>query len=72
MVNGVGFMVSEEEDLASGPGTSLDHSRAFMQRSFISENGPEKASDTDITKGSGGAPSLVLTRSYIFFNWLLQ
>ena len=27
-VNDVGFVISEE-DLASGPGTSLDHSRAF-------------------------------------------
>ena len=70
-MNGVRIVISEE-DLVSGPGARIDHSRAFMQRSFISENGPEKASDTDITKGSGGAPSLVLTRSYIFFNWLLQ
>ena len=29
-VNSVGFMISEEEDLASGPGTRLDHSRAFV------------------------------------------
>jgi len=28
-VNDVGFMTSEEEDLASGPGARLDHSRAF-------------------------------------------
>jgi len=37
MVNNVGFVISEEEDLdpgpgtlASGPGTQLDHSRAFV------------------------------------------
>ena len=30
MVNGVGFVISEEEDIASGPGTGLDHSRAFI------------------------------------------
>ena len=30
MVKGVGFVISKEEDLASGPGTSLDHSRAFV------------------------------------------
>ena len=30
MVNNVRFVISEEEDLASGPGTRLDHSRAFV------------------------------------------
>jgi len=29
MVNDVGFKISEE-DLASGPGIRLDHSRAFV------------------------------------------
>ena len=29
LVNSVGFVISEE-DLASGPGTRLDHSRAFV------------------------------------------
>ena len=29
-VNSVGFVISEEEDLAWGPGTRLDHSRAFV------------------------------------------
>ena len=29
MVNNVGFMISEE-DLASGPGTRIDHSRTFL------------------------------------------
>lgn len=28
--NGVGFAMSEEEDLAAGPGTRLGHSRAFV------------------------------------------
>ena len=32
MVNSVGFVISkEEEDLTLGPGTRLDHSRAFVQ-----------------------------------------
>ena len=37
MVNGVAFVIFEdlEEDLASGPETSLDHSRAFVYQSFI-------------------------------------
>ena len=30
MVNDVRFVISEEEDFASGPGTRLDHSRAFV------------------------------------------
>ena len=29
-MNGNGFMISEEEDLALGPGTRLNHSRAFV------------------------------------------
>ena len=29
MVNNVGFVISEE-DLASGPGTGLEHSKAFV------------------------------------------
>ena len=28
MVNDVGFVISEAEDLALGPGSSVDHSRA--------------------------------------------
>ena len=35
MVNDVGSVISEEEDLASGPGSRLDHSRAFVWQSFI-------------------------------------
>ena len=31
----VRFVISKEENLASGPGTRLDHSRAFVQPSFI-------------------------------------
>ena len=42
MVNEVGFVISEE-DLASGPGTRLDHSRAFVWQSFIKvRKGTEK------------------------------
>ena len=28
--NGVGFAISEKEDVAAGPGTRLGHSRAFV------------------------------------------
>ena len=34
MVNDVGFVISEEEDLALGPGTRLDHSRDFVSVQF--------------------------------------
>ena len=30
MVNDVAFVISEEEDLTSGPGTRLDYSRALV------------------------------------------
>ena len=30
MVNDVRFVISEEEDLALGPGIKLDHSKAFV------------------------------------------
>ena len=35
MVNDVRFVVSKEEDLASGSGTRLDHSELLCGRSFI-------------------------------------
>ena len=45
MVNDVGFMISIE-DLALGPGTRPDHSRAFVYQSFIKvKKGTEKVSD---------------------------
>ena len=31
IVKDISFVISEEEDLASGPGTRLDHSRTFLQ-----------------------------------------
>ena len=50
-------MISEEEDLTSGSGTRLDHSRALAQQSFIKvRKGTEKASDMDIRRGPEQAP----------------
>ena len=50
MVNNVGLVISKEEDLALGPGTKLDHSRALQ--SFIKvRKGTGKASDVDIRRG---------------------
>ena len=55
MVNSAGFVTSE--DLASGPGTRLDHLRAFVWQSFIKvRKGTKKASDTDIRRGMENAP----------------
>ena len=73
MVNGVGFMVSEEEDLASGPGTSLDHSRAFVLQSFIKVwKGTEEATDIDIRRGMENAPlTIVEEGSYILFKLVI-
>ena len=57
------FMISEEEDLTSGSGTRLDHSRALAQQSFIKvRKGTEKASDMDIRRESENIPLLVLAR----------
>ena len=48
-------MISEE-DLASGPGTSLHHSRAFVRQSFIKViKGTEKVSGIDIRRGMESA-----------------
>ena len=51
MVNGVRFLISkEEEDVASGPGTRLNHSRAKLRKET------EKASDIDIREGMESVP----------------
>ena len=60
----VGCMISEE-DLASGPGTSLHYSRAFVRQSFIKViKGTEKVSGIDIRRGTESDP-LVLSSPYI-------
>ena len=56
MVNGVRFLISKE-DSASGPGTRLDHSRAFVLQNFIKvRKETEKVSDIDIRKGMESCP----------------
>ena len=50
MVNGVGFMISEEEDLTLGPGSWVDPSRLLCSRVVFKWKGTEKASDTDIRR----------------------
>ena len=48
-MNDIAFVIAEKEDLASGPGTRLDHlcSRVLLQY----KKGTEKASDIDIRRG---------------------
>ena len=69
MVNGVGYVISKEGDLASGPRTRLDHSKAFVQPSFIKvRQGTDKAYDIDIRRGMESAPHISLSKgSYILF-----
>ena len=66
MVAGVRFVISEEEDLASGSGTVLDHSDLLCGRIFIEvKKDSQKASDIDVRKGSESAPLASLIRAYI-------
>ena len=53
-------MVSEE-GLAAGPGTKFDHSRAFVEQSFIKVR-KETELLTQTQKRDGMPPSLVLAR----------
>ena len=66
MVNSVRFVISEE-DLALGPGTRLDHSRAFVYQSFIKVRKGQTKLLTDIRKGWRLSPSLVLARELYTF-----
>ena len=65
-------MVSEEEDLAAGPGAGLVTQELFYSR-VLKWKGTGKTSDTDIRKGWRVSPSLVSARElYTLINWLLQ
>ena len=67
MVNDVRFVISEEDDLALGPGTRLDHSRAFVWQSFIKvRKRTEKPSDIDIRMGMESAPLSSVTNGVIY------
>ena len=62
----VGFIISEEEDLALGSGTRLDHSRAFVEQSFINvRKGTERTSDLDIRRRV--THSLVFSKGVVYF-----
>ena len=68
MVAGVRFVISEEEDLAFGSGTVLDHSDLLCGRIFIEvKKDSQKASDIDVRKGSESAPLASLIRALYTF-----
>ena len=59
---------SSGEDLASGPGTRLGHSRAFVWQSFTKvSKGAEKASDMDIRRGTESDPLASLSKALYTF-----
>ena len=64
-MNNVRFVFSEEEDLASGPGTRLDHSELLCGRSFITVKRTGKAYEID-REETESAPLTSLIKHYIF------
>ena len=59
-------MISKE-DLASGPGTRLDHSRVLRSRVLLKYKKRQRKLLTDIRKGTESAP-LVLARELYNFS----
>ena len=58
MVNDVGFVISKK-DLALGPGTSLDHSRAIVQQSFTKVKKGQRNFLTQTSEGGWQVPLLI-------------
>ena len=54
--NYVGFVISEEEDLASGPGPGFRHSELRVAEVLLQCKRAEKASDIDIRRGTESTP----------------
>ena len=73
MVNNIRFMISkEEEDLALGPGTKLDHSELLCGRSFnIVKNDRESFLHRCQKGGWRVSHLLVLSRPYILLASLM-
>ena len=71
MVNDVGFVISEAEDLASGQGTSVDHSRTSVQQSFIKVKKGQRILLAQTSEGGRKLPpSRALEKGVIyFFEW---
>ena len=61
------FVISRQQDLASGSETKSQTLRTSCGRKFITVKKTEKGSDTDIRRGMESAPSLVLARELYTF-----
>ena len=64
MVNGVGFVISE--DLTSGSGARLDQSIAFVLQSFIEVKKGQRKLLTDIRRGMESAPLASVSKGVIY------
>ena len=60
-------MVSEEEDLALGPGSSLIIQELLCSRVLLKRKRTEKASDIDISGGRESAPLTSISKGVIYF-----
>ena len=68
MVNNVGFVISEEEDLALGPRIRLDHARAFVQQSFMKVGkGRKLLTQTSEQERRTPSPASFIRTLYTFF-----
>ena len=66
-MNSVRFMISKEENLASGPNKSLITQSFCVAEIYYSEKRTENASDTDTSERGRVPHSLSLSRPYILF-----
>ena len=65
----IAYAECSKEDLASGPATRLDHSRAFVQQNFIKVWNAQGKLLTDIRMGVESAPLISVSKGVIsFFN----
>ena len=67
MVNDVGFMISKD-DLASGTGTRLDHSRAFGQQNFIKVKRGQRKLLTQTSEGAWRVSTHQSQQGLIYFH----
>ena len=71
MVNGVGSLISKEDDLALGPG--LITQELLCSRVLLEQKKRKKPFDIDIRRGTEGVHLASLSKEAIyFFNWLLH
>ena len=71
MVKEVGFVISEE-DLALGPGTRLDHSRALVKQSFIKVKKGQRKLLTQTSEGGWRVPPLPVLARELYTSQLVM